>query len=287
MLEGGTAHAAGLLVLQSDLGSENGEVAALKGIAFSQDSSLTVTDLSHDVPTQDVWTGAFELAQVLPAWPAGTVFVSLVNAAAAGAPGATERPPLIVKLRTGQILVAPDNGALTLAADEAGIAEVRELDKTAGGSAPRKVPPLLAAMLRTAAGLASGELALDQAGPVKQGLPVTIPYAKAALTDGRVVGTIFDIDLDLGDAVTNIDGDTMKRFDLHAGERIHARVMDGNQSVWEGDVPFVKSPAAVAEGETALYVGAAGMVTLAVNMGSFADQNGVGSGPGWTVSLAK
>lgn len=276
MLGTSAARAEGLIVLESDLGDDV-EVAALKGTIFSVDRTLTLTDLSHEVPAQDIWTGAYQLSQVVPAWPSGTVFVGIIDAD-------TDRPTLAARLKTGQILVGPDNGLLTLLADQPGLADVRLLQ-----SDMLKSRPDLSAHGRLAlagALLASGKLTFEDAGP-PLGEPVLIPYTHATYTDGQVFGTIPDIDPDQGDARTNIGADVFSRLAVRDGERVHARIDQDRQAIWEGNVVLAHGPGDVPEGDSFVYLDRHNHVALGINMGSFADQNGIGAGPDWTVSFHK
>ncbi|SNB62148.1 hypothetical protein SAMN07250955_10347 [Arboricoccus pini] len=277
----GAARAEGIVVLESDLGDEV-EVAALKGLIFGVDRGLNVVDLSHDVPSQDIWIGAYQLSQVVPSWPAGTVFVGIVDADA-------NRPALVARLKTGQIVVGPDNGLLTLLADQPGLADVRQLQPDLVQKPPFESPRKFAARDRFAmagALLAANKLSFDQAGP-PLGEPVMIPYTHATFVDGEVVGTIPDIDPDQGDAKTNIGSDLLAKLSLREGERVHARIDQDKHTIWEGNLVLARAPGDVPEGDSFVYVDEHDRVALGVNMGSFADQNGIGAGPDWTLSLRK
>ncbi|MDX1380606.1 MAG: SAM-dependent chlorinase/fluorinase, partial [Xanthomonadales bacterium] len=71
--------AAAALVLQSDFGLRDGAVAAMKGVALSVAPDIPLHDLTHEVPPYDIWEAALRLEQVAAYWPAGTVFVSVVD----------------------------------------------------------------------------------------------------------------------------------------------------------------------------------------------------------------
>ena len=67
------------LVLQSDFGVKDGAVAAMKGVAVGVDADLKIYDLTHEIPAFNIWEAAYRLWQTAPYWPAGTVFVSVVD----------------------------------------------------------------------------------------------------------------------------------------------------------------------------------------------------------------
>ena len=112
------------LVFQTDFGLKDGAVSAMKGVAFTQSSAIPLYDLTHEIPAYSIWDAAYRLFQTVEYWPAGTVFVSVVD------PGVgTDRDSVVLKTKTGHYIVTPDNGTLTLVADRLGIAEVRLIDE--------------------------------------------------------------------------------------------------------------------------------------------------------------
>ena len=112
------------VVFQSDFGLKDGAVSAMKGVAMGVAPDLKLYDLTHEIPAYNIWEAAYRLEQTVPYWPAGTVFVSVVD------PGVgTNRKSVVVKTKTGHFIVTPDNGTLTLIASSLGIAERREINE--------------------------------------------------------------------------------------------------------------------------------------------------------------
>ncbi len=113
-----------IVVFQSDFGLKDGAVSAMKGVAMGVDSSLKLFDLTHEIPAYNIWEAAYRLEQTVQYWPAGTVFVSVVD------PGVgTDRKSVVLKTKSGHFIVTPDNGTLTLIAQSEGIAAKREIDE--------------------------------------------------------------------------------------------------------------------------------------------------------------
>src|SRR3954468_17544923 len=113
-----------ILVFQSDFGVKDGAVSAMKGVAMGVSPELKLFDLTHEIPAYNIWEAAYRLQQTVAYWPAGTVFVSVVD------PGVgTERKSVVLKTKTGQFIVTPDNGTLTLIAASLGIQEIRQIDE--------------------------------------------------------------------------------------------------------------------------------------------------------------
>ena len=99
--------AAPVIALLTDFGVRDTYVGELKGAVLSINPTVTIVDITHSVPPQDVRVGAFLLGNAAAAFPAGTVFVAVVD------PGVgTERRPVLLETPQGAF-VAPDNGLLT------------------------------------------------------------------------------------------------------------------------------------------------------------------------------
>src|SRR6195952_1014242 len=113
-----------IVVFQSDFGLKDGAVSAMKGVAMGVSTDLKLFDLTHEIPAYNIWEAAYRLEQTVRYWPAGTVFVSVVD------PGVgTSRKSVVLKTRSGHFIVTPDNGTLTLVAQSLGIDEVREINE--------------------------------------------------------------------------------------------------------------------------------------------------------------
>src|SRR5437867_3990284 len=105
-----------IVVFQTDFGLKDGAVSAMKGVAMGVSSDLKLFDLTHEIPAYNIWEAAYRLQQTAQYWPAGTVFVSVVD------PGVgSERKSVVLKTKSGQFFVTPDNGTLTLIAQSQSI----------------------------------------------------------------------------------------------------------------------------------------------------------------------
>jgi len=95
------------IAILTDFGNLDPYVGIMKGVIESLAPGTKTIDLTHEIPPGDIQRGAFVLWQSAPYFPAGTIFLAVVD------PGVgTRRHPLI--LNTGRnIFVAPDNGLLS------------------------------------------------------------------------------------------------------------------------------------------------------------------------------
>ena len=113
------------LVFQTDFGLVDGAVSAMYGVAYTVHPEIRIHDLTHDITPFNIWEASYRLIQTINYWPAGTVFVSVVD------PGVgCERKSIVAKTRSGRYIVTPDNGTLTHVIRLEGIAAVREIDES-------------------------------------------------------------------------------------------------------------------------------------------------------------
>ncbi|MDX7712493.1 SAM hydrolase/SAM-dependent halogenase family protein [Aeromonas caviae] len=285
-LVGASALASEALVFQTDFGLKDGAVSAMKGVAFGVDRTLPLHDLTHEIPAYNIWEASYRLYQTLQYWPAGTVFVSVVD------PGVgTERKSVVLKTRSGHYIVSPDNGTLTLAAEHFGIEAVRQIDEKTNrlkGSEKSYTFHGRDVYAYTGARLASGAISFEQVGPLLLAEVVTIPYQPAvAEQDGTLKGTIPILDVQYGNVWTNIDDSLLGKAGIHKGDNACIRISEGDALKYEGKAPYVSSFGDVPEGQPLVYLNSLLQVSVALNMDSFAAKHQVQSGANWHISLKK
>jgi len=101
-----------LIALLTDFGLRDHYVGTMKGVVLSICRDATLVDISHDVAPQDVRDGALELAVTYRYFPAGTVFLVVVDPGV----GSTRRG---IAADVGDYrFVAPDNGVLSVVFDQ-------------------------------------------------------------------------------------------------------------------------------------------------------------------------
>ncbi|MGH7491528.1 MAG: SAM hydrolase/SAM-dependent halogenase family protein [bacterium] len=279
------ARAQSALVLQSDFGLKDGAVACMKGVAFGVDRNLKIFDLTHDIPNYNIWEAAYQLKQTASFWPPGTVFVSVVD------PGVgTERKSVVIKTKTGHYFVSPDNGTLTLVAEDLGIAEVREIDEKTNrlaGSEKSYTFHGRDVYAYTAARLASGVILFERVGPMLAPEIVKIPYEKPRLDGKAVLGTIPILDVQYGNIWTNIDDQTFQKLGVKLNEKVSVEIQLEGKTMWQGQMPYVHTFGEVPLGQPLLYLNSLLNVSIALNQDSFAAKLQIGSGPQWRVKIEK
>src|SRR5690349_17181758 len=220
-----------IVVFQSDFGLKDGAVSAMKGVAMGVSPDLKLYDLTHEIPAYNIWEGAYRLMQTVPYWPEGTVFVSVVD------PGVgTSRKSVVAKTKTGQYIVTPDNGTLTLIAETLGIAEMREIDEAVNRRKNSEKSYTFHGRdvyAYTGARLASGIISYEQVGKALPAEPVMISYQKATLAGNVIKGNIPVLDIQYGNIWTNISGDLFNQWKLKPGDRLQVRIFNNRQKIYE------------------------------------------------------
>ena len=227
-----------VIALLTDFGTRDHYAGTMKGVALGICSDATLVDISHDLPAHDILAAALELAAAYKYFPAGTVFLVVIDPGV----GSTRRG---IAAESGDYkFVAPDNGVLTAVLDEHAPKKVVELSER------RYARPTVSRTFEgrdrfapAAAWLAKGiELAAlgRPAGAIQR---IDIP--KAEVTDERGIlirGQVLRVDR-FGNLITNIDRRTFERvsgapgnIDVRVGLHVISKVVSTYSDVGAGDV---------------------------------------------------
>lgn len=274
-----------VLVLQSDFGTLDGAVASMKGVAVGVSPDLHIYDLTHHIEPYNIWHGALRLVQTAEYWPAGTVFVSVVD------PGVgTERKSIVLKTKSGHYFVTPDNGTLTFVAPRLGIAAVREIDEAVNRRKNSEKSFTFHGRdvyAYTAARLAAGVISFEQVGRELPSEVVAIPHERARFADGVVYGNVQSHDGNYGNIWTNVDRTVFGKLGATIGDTLKIRILKGDVEVLNLAVPYVTTFGMVELGKPLLYLNSLDSVSLAINQDNFAEHFSVGSGPAWSIQIRR
>ena len=274
-----------ILVFQSDFGLKDGAVSAMKGVAIGIDKDLKIYDVTHDIPAYSIWDAAYRLYQTAEYWPAGTVFVSIVD------PGVgTERLSVVLKTKNGQYFVTPDNGTLALVAEKFGIEEVRQIDEAVNRRKDSEKSYTFHGRdvyAYTGARLASGDIAFEQVGKKLPSKVEMISYQKAKYEKNTLVGNIPILDVQYGNIWTNIDRNTASKMNIKKGDIFTVEIYNKDKLVFKEKMPFANSFGDVPEGKNLMYYNSLDSLSFAVNMGDFASTYKIEYGGDWSVKIYK
>src|SRR5207249_143231 len=186
----------------------------MKGVILGICPDVTLVDISHDLPPQDVLAGALELAACYRYFPAGTIFLVVVD------PGVGSTRRGIAAEAGDHKFVAPDNGVLTVVFDETPPKKIVELTER------RYARPTVSRTFEgrdrfapAAAWLAKGTQLPALGRPVNEIQKLEIPLPEA--TADAVTGVVLRVDR-FGNLVTNIDRKAVERLGLGSAISIDA-----------------------------------------------------------------
>ena len=98
-----------IITLTSDFGTQDGYVAAMKGVILGILPEATLIDISHDLPAHDIPHAAFVLGTIFRYFPKETVHLAVVD------PGVGTSRRALMLVTPGGRFIAPDNGLLSYA----------------------------------------------------------------------------------------------------------------------------------------------------------------------------
>jgi S-adenosylmethionine hydrolase len=257
-----------VIALLTDFGTRDHYTGAMRGVALGINPDVTLVDITHDVPPHDVLAGALELAAAYKYFPAGTVFLVVVD------PGVGSARHGLAAEAGGYRFVAPDNGVLTLVFREAAPKRVVELTER------RYARPTVSRTFEgrdrfapAAAWLTKG-IELPALGrPLTHWQTLTVP--EPVVTDTTVIGEVLRVDR-FGNLVTNVDRRTFERLTGGGGIEITA----GTHGI--GKVVATYSEAE--PGSVCALFGSTDHLEVAVNGGSAAERLALGRGARVTIA---
>src|SRR6185295_4286426 len=177
------------VVFMSDFGVADDSVAICKGVMLGLAPSATIVDLTHDVKPFAVADAARFLAGATPYFPAGSVFVAVIDPGVGGT-----RRAMVALSKRGQYFVLPDNGLVTLVAERDGLIGAREITNAAWLRAARTSATFHGrdVFAPVAAHLARGEDWTAVGPPIAD--PLRIRVSVAAVGDRGLEGTVIGLD---------------------------------------------------------------------------------------------
>nr|WP_148676765.1 S-adenosyl-l-methionine hydroxide adenosyltransferase family protein [Staphylothermus marinus] len=266
----------GLIVLLTDFGYKDPYVGVMKGVIKSINPKAEIIDLTHMVRRQDTYEAAIVLLVSAKYFPEKTIFVCVVD------PGVgSSRKALLIET-SHYYLVGPDNGCLSLLAQNDGVKSVydvseskyrlRRVSYTFHG---RDVFAPIAAWLSR--GIKPEELG------VRISFDDIVKYdlIKPEIIENTIHGSVIYIDV-FGNIMTNISMDDINKIKLSYGEKLYIKIDDK-----ELVCPFVPSFSYVGLGEPACYINSWDYFEIGVNHGNAAEKYGVKKGAKVSITREK
>jgi S-adenosylmethionine hydrolase len=248
------------IVFMTDFGTANDAVAICRAVIFGIAPDVRLTDITHQVTPFQIEEAARFLAGVTPYYPAGTIFLVVVD------PGVgTARKAIVVKSTKDQYFVLPDNGIITPVIERDRLQSAREITNRSW-----MISDAISSTFHgrdifspTAAHLAAG-WDFNQAGPEVKEL-VRLEPKTSVMNEQGIDGDVIGLDDPYGSLITDVPGDDFKKLGYNLGDNVTVQIA-GKSVV----VPFVKTFMGVPVGESLLYIDSRGRVGIAANQGNYA-----------------
>jgi len=248
------------IVFMTDFGAANDAVAICKAVMLGIAPAARIMDITHQVTPYQIEEGSRFLEAVSPYYPAGTVFVAVVD------PGVgTSRKAIIVKSKKGQYFVLPDNGLITPVIDRDGLESAREITNPSWMIQSPVSSTFHGRDIFSPAGAhLAGGWDFNLVGPEVPQL-VRLTPKSSTTTDKGIAGDIIGLDDPFGSLVTDIPGEEFKKLGYNLGDKL--RVEINKKTV---TLPYVKTFMDVPVGDVLLFIDSRDRVSIAVNQGNYA-----------------
>ncbi len=245
--------------LFTDYGWADPYVAQLKGVILTINPNARLVDITHAVTPFNLIEGAWLLDQCAEEFPAGTIFVAVVDPQAG-----TDRDPILLETAKGKFFIGPDNGLFTQVLAHEAFAKAWKLDKpeffrVGGVSRTFHGRDIFGPV---AAHLAAG------ADPERLGTPIKtlalLPEREPTFAGGMVFAQVLHID-HYGNVILNLPSGSDMAAKLKEGNLV--KISIGKES-WSA--PLVKTYGEVEKGRLLLLYSGGGLLEISMNQGSAA-----------------
>ena len=246
----------------SDFGTRDHYAGTLKAVVLSVCPDANLVDIGHEIPAHDVVAGALELAACYRYFPAGTIFLVVVD------PGVGSSRRGIAADCGDYRFVAPDNGVLSAVFRETPPRKVIELTERKYARATISRTFEGRDRFAPAAGWLAKGIALVSMGKSISNYHVIDLPRPVVMPDG-LTGEIVRIDR-FGNLITNIDRRTLEQF---AGGR-PIGITIGDREIARIVATYAEAPT----GELCALFGSTDHLEIAVNAGDAAQVLGLSRG---------
>jgi S-adenosylmethionine hydrolase len=250
------------IVFMTDFGVVDDSVAICRGVMYSIMPQVRIVDLTHQVTPFSILDGSRFLYGATPYYPAGTVFVVVVDPTV----GST-RKAIVAKSKRGQYFVLPDNGVITLVEQRDGIESVHEITNTDWMIGTKLSSTFHGRDIFSPVGahVARGDDWTKVGPEMPVATLVHLDLKAVRLDDRGATAEVIATDGPFGNLVTNLDGEDFLKLGYQRGQEVPVKV--GGK---EMKMKFVRTFSDVPLNQPLLYIDSRGRLGLAVNQGSFA-----------------
>ncbi len=239
-----------IITLTTDFGNRDHYVGSMKGVIYTINPDVTITDITHGIPAHDIFSAAYTLRSFIPYFPKETIHIVVVD------PGVGSiRKPIVLEADE-KFFVGPDNGVFACVMLEAESYRAYEI------SNPKY---FLSAVSFTFHGR---DIFAPAAAHLSLGVPIEdlgkrllkpfiLEIQEPDIREEEIIGEVIYEDT-FGNLITNIPGS----------------MVDSNCRLYVCDILIngvCKSYSEAPEGELLAVIGSSGFIELSVNRGRASD----------------
>jgi S-adenosylmethionine hydrolase len=272
-----------IIALITDFGDRGHFVGAMKGVILKIDPDTRIIDISHNIEPQNILEAAFTLKDTIKYFPEGTIFVVVVD------PGVgLGRKSLVVKTKSGQIILCPDNGILTEVLIDPGLVDVRVISE-----AMNRLPG--SKMFHTFHGrdifaydagrLAAGLVKFEHIGFKMEDRIIKLPVREAFIKYKAIEGSIVKVEHPFGNICTNVPRSLIEELEIMPGDELQFEIFESEGLIHNGTIPFVNTFGEVNKKSPLAYIDSSNRLGLAINMGNFAAEYKIKAGMTWMIRI--
>ncbi|MBF0496906.1 MAG: SAM-dependent chlorinase/fluorinase [Deltaproteobacteria bacterium] len=261
-----------IITLTTDFGLTDGYVGAVKGVILRINPAAGIVDISHHIPSQDVFRAAFVLRTAAPYFPDNTIHLAVVD------PGVGSSRRAILLKTENQLYLSPDNGTLTHILRRPGSKTLHQIENQSYFR-PRVSHTFHGRDIfaPVAANLSLGVPPEDMGPEIYD--PVLLNIPDVTRNDIQLTGRVIYVDR-FGNLVTNLALEEVASF---AGGREIRTTLDGGL----GLTGVKSSYTEVAPGEYLAIFGSWELLEISKNLGNAAAALGISPGVGVTITRLK
>jgi S-adenosylmethionine hydrolase len=258
-----------VITFLSDYGLQDDFVGICHGVMARLCPEARIIDLSHGIRRHDALGGAVTLAGALPYLPVG------VHLAVVDPDVGAERRAVALRVADQRVLVGPDNGVLSLAAEQAGgVLEAVDIARSQFRLEPVSATFHGRDIFAPVAAHLAGGASLAQAGePLDPDELVVLELPRPAVQDGTLLAHVIYVDR-FGNAALDAGHDDLAGAGLKLGREVEVQTPAGARA----NAQYARTFADVSDGGLLVYEDAYRRLALAVSHGDAAARLAVGVG---------
>ncbi|MFX0134408.1 MAG: S-adenosyl-l-methionine hydroxide adenosyltransferase family protein [Candidatus Hodarchaeota archaeon] len=195
-----------IITLLTDFGLRDPYVSTMKGVILSICPTAEIVDISHQIRKFNINEAAFKLAFTAKYFKPSTIHLVVVD------PGVgSSRKSLVVSTKN-YFFIGPDNGVLSLAAEQDGIKRIIEITNEDLFLKPVSNTFHGRDIFSPIAAHVANEYPLEKIGPNTKKM-IKLDFPQSVVTTDKINGAVLYID-GFGNIVTNINSELLKKLNV-------------------------------------------------------------------------